>query len=261
MDWFDLAYCHDDLQNFEAAVECCDKSWESDPRNADALTLKGYVLGELGRHEAAVECFDQALEIDPQDSYAWMRKGDTLDDLGRYEAALHCYEQVLQFDSAEQGRGFYHCEAMFALRRWQSGFESLAEAFRRSPRDTNHGVENFIDLVMKLSEGYEELQQHVSRLIAIYHEAGVLEYLGSGLLRSLRRIDVGRIGVETLENWRDAWLKLGGGYPVLEIPLRIFRVGIEYVLQGDEKVLLDLVTTERTILRQSLGLEMRDDVE
>jgi hypothetical protein len=56
-------------------------------------------------------------------------------------------------------------------------------------------------------------------------------------------------------------LKLGGGYPVLEIPLRIFRVGIKYVLQGDEKVQLDLVTTERTTLRQSLGLEMRDDVE
>lgn len=94
----------------------------------------------------------------------------------------------------------------------------------------------------------EELQQHVFRRIAICHEADALDFLGFGLLRSLWRIDVDRIGLETLKSWREAWLKWGGNYPELEIPLRIFRVGIEYFLQGDEKVLLDLVALERTIL-------------
>ncbi len=104
-------------------------------------------------------------------------------------------------------------------------------------------------------------ERHLARLIAIYDEASVLAHLGGGLVRSLRRVDVRRLGSETLADWRDTWLELGGGHAELEIPLRIFRVGIEYLIRSDEKVLLDLVTVERKILRQALGLGGADGVE
>jgi hypothetical protein len=47
----------------------------------------------------------------------------------------------------------------------------------------------------------------------------------------------------------------------LEVPLRIFRVGVEYLIRHDEKVLLDLVSVERKIVRQALGLGGEDGVE
>ena len=95
---------------------------------------------------------------------------------------------------------------------------------------------------------------------AIYDEARVLAHLGDALVRSLQRVDVRRIGSETLANWRDTWLEVGGGHAELEMPLRIVRVGIEYLIRSDEKVLLDLVTVERKILRQALGLGEADGV-
>ena len=41
----------------------------------------------------------------------------------------------------------------------------------------------------------------------------------------------------------------------MQIPLRLFRVGIEYLIKQDRKVLLDLVLAERQILEQALRIE------
>jgi tetratricopeptide (TPR) repeat protein len=294
-DWFELAYYHAELKNFEAALDCYDKALEIDPQYAFAWNNKGNALNNLGRNEAALDCYNKALEIDPQVAFAWNGKGNVLDNLGRNEAALDCYNKALEIDPqyavAWNGKGhalarlgrdedawecyergleldstapwwlFGRCEPRFGLRRWEAGFVALREAFERYPRDTAHDVKDILDLFLRLSEGREDLRRHLARLIAIYSEAGVLAHLGDGLVRSLRLIDAGRLGVKALEDWREAWLELGGGHSELEIPLRIFRVGIEYLIRGDEKVLLDLVTVERKVLRQALGLDGADGVE
>jgi len=47
----------------------------------------------------------------------------------------------------------------------------------------------------------------------------------------------------------------GAGHDELRIPLRIFDVGIRYLRTGDRRVLLDLLSEERQILGEALGLE------
>jgi hypothetical protein len=41
--------------------------------------------------------------------------------------------------------------------------------------------------------------------------------------------------------------------------MRIFRVGIEYAIRGDETVMLDLLSAERKILLQALRLDQAAD--
>jgi hypothetical protein len=60
--------------------------------------------------------------------------------------------------------------------------------------------------------------------------------------------------------YRDTWLELGSSYVELEVPLRLFRVGIEYLAKKrDPKVLFDLIKSERLILEQLFGLVDEDD--
>ena len=68
-------------------------------------------------------------------------------------------------------------------------------------------------------------------------------------------IDAETLSETALYAWRDTWLEEGTGYAELARPLRIFKVGIAYLSKQDERVLIDLVSTERAILRQALGLE------
>ena len=128
---------------------------------------------------------------------------------------------MLELDSSDREWVFRSCESRFALRRWDAGFALLRKASKRYPRDTRHDVENNIDLILRLGEGRIDLRRHLARLIAIYDEARVMARLGDGLVRSLRRVDVRRLGSETLADRRDTWLDLGGGHAELEVPLRI----------------------------------------
>ena len=80
-------------------------------------------------------------------------------------------------------------------------------------------------------------------------------------VRSLSLTKLDQVNTESLDSWRAAWLEVGAGHAALEVPLRIFRSGIEYLIRGDEKVLLDLVAVERKILRQALGLEEAEGAE
>jgi tetratricopeptide (TPR) repeat protein len=259
--WSSKGFLFANLGRYESAIACCDKALEIDPRNEFALYNKGSSLANLGRHESAVACYDKALEINPRNASAWRKKGLALGRLGRDEVARKCHEKALRLSSKDPNWRFVRCELLFALQRWDAGFTTLKEDFERWPRNTEHDVKDILDLMMRLSDGREDLRRHLATLIEIYREAGVLAHLGDGLVRSLRRIDAGRVGAKTLEDWRDAWLELGADHAELEIPLRIFRVGIEYLIRGDEKVLLDLVILERTILRQALGLDAEDGVE
>jgi transposase-like protein len=59
----------------------------------------------------------------------------------------------------------------------------------------------------------------------------------------------------SLYKWRDNWRNFGTQHPEMQVPLRLLRVGIEYLIKQDRKVLLDVVLVERQILEQALKIE------
>lgn len=245
------------LGHDEEAVDCFDKALEVDPRYALAWAMKGEVLSWLGLAEEAVMCFSKALETNPKDINVAVEIGRAFSHLGRYDAAQKCYEQCLRYSVVGGENSFLRCEARFALRQWDAGFKELQEAFVRSSRSTDYDVKNLVGLILMRSEGNEDLRLNLVSLITAYREAGILIHLGDGLIRSLRRIDHGRLSDEMLRFWRDSWMEFGSAHTELVVPLRIFCVGIEYLIRVDEKILLDLVTAERVILQQALGLDSK----
>jgi hypothetical protein len=123
------------------------------------------------------------------------------------------------------------------------------------PNDADPDNALIVHFIHSKSYGPEPLRQHLESLIGIYTEAGQFARLGDGLVRSLKMINADMLSEKALVLWRDLWLELGAPHIELELPLRIFRVGIEYLIQHDDRILLDLITTERRILQQALGLE------
>ena len=101
----------------------------------------------------------------------------------------------------------------------------------------------------------EEWKGRLANIVEIYAKAGRLEPLGEGLVQSLAWIEEEMLSEKALYLYRDTWLELGRGHVELEVPLRIFGVGIEYLAKKrDPKVLLDLLESERSILEQVFGL-------
>ncbi len=244
-----------ELERYNEAIVCYDQALEIDPKDAYAWNNKGNSLYHLQRYDEAIVCYDQALEIDPKDAYVWNNKGRSLVGLQRYDEAIVCYDQALEIDPTYHTPAFNRCEPLFELHRWKSGFSALRHAFVAHWTTPIHNSPLIISLIHRHSYSLTMLRDHVRELVGIYSNHNFLTHLGNGLVHSLIAIDTEMFSEKALYAWRNIWLEEGVGHAELEIPLRIFKAGIEYLPTQDERVLLDLVSTERSILRQALGLD------
>ncbi len=66
-------------------------------------------------------------------------------------------------------------------------------------------------------------------------------------------------GADALDAWADVWRAVSVRYTHLTLATRLFGVGVRYLQTKDERVLLDLVQEERSILRDLFRLD--DQVE
>ncbi|MFT4556958.1 MAG: tetratricopeptide (TPR) repeat protein [Porticoccaceae bacterium] len=250
-----------ELGRFEDSLECFDRALGLDSKFVHSWNNKGWSLSKLGRFEESLVCYDRALELAPEYVPAWNNKSWSLSNVGRFEESLVCLDRALELDPADMWTPFNRVEALFALHRWTAGFEGLRQAFIQCPAESEHDVMFLVHLIEGGSAGSEERSKHVQTLVEIYEEGQSLPHLGDGLVRSLGKLDADRLSEKALAEWRDIWLEAASEHVEMEIPLRIFSVGIEYLIKKDERVLLDLIATERRILQQALGLESTADSE
>jgi tetratricopeptide (TPR) repeat protein len=257
-DWLRLGYWLGEAKrDFDAAIACYDRAIEIDPNYAYAWYNKGFSLHSLQKYEQAIECYERAIKIDPNYANAWTNKGNSLNNLQKYEQAIKCYERAIEIDPNDACPAFNRVEPLFSLRRWEEGFRQLRSALEQFGNQSEHDEATKIEIIRSASGNREANAEEFS---SIYAEAQALTQLGNGLVKSLGKIDASLLSEKALYQWRDVWIDMGSGHVELEMPLRIFRVGIEYLAKHDEKVLLDLVLTERRLLQQALNLNDNADI-
>ena len=96
----------------------------------------------------------------------------------------------------------------------------------------------------------------VSRFADVYVEFNATIQLGNDLVRSLGTIDMETTTPASLQKRRDFWIHWGTPHAGMQVPLRLFSVGVDYLIKQDHKVLLDLVLSERQIIEQVLGIDV-----
>ena len=82
-----------------------------------------------------------------------------------------------------------------------------------------------------------------------------LSHLANGLVKSLSMIDTTRVTPMVLEGYVASVEQRVVHIPEFEIPLRLFRYGVRYLISQKESEFVELIQPERRILRQALGLE------
>jgi tetratricopeptide (TPR) repeat protein len=255
--WINKGNPLDGLQRYDEAIACYDQALALDPKNAYAWINKGHALDGLQRYDEAIVCLDQALALTPQDAVAWYNKGTSLHYLQRYDEAIACYDQVLALNPKDAYAWNNKGHALNGLQRYDEAIACYDQALALDPKAAKPAFNRCESLfaLHRHSDGLTVLRDHVREIVSIYANHNQLTRLGDGLVRSLIEIEAEMLSEKVLYAWRDIWLEEGAGHAELEIPLRIFKVGVEYLSKQDERVLIDLVSKERSILRQALGLE------
>ena len=177
-------------------------------------------------------------------------------------------------------------KALFALDRWKEGFDCIREALNNSQQDWLGNTASMFAIIFNSTRNTNELHDRVGKLVDAYQfaasrshfrqkslqiEASVvteatlvyqcsrttenpLLYLGAGLVKSLGKIKTDNVPHPVLQSFVSALEQRVNGLAEFDIPLRLFRCGINYLISGKESEIVSLVQLERQILRQALGL-------
>ena len=264
LDWLQAGYHFNDIKQHARAITCYDNSLEINPKYAYAWNDKGVSLNRLKRYEEALTCFDKAIEIDPTNSYPRFNRSSLFFVMQRWDEGFDAI-RVAFTQSRLDDLG--DCGEMFAL------------IFQLSDDDTHlkSRIGTLVDLYQHAAEkhGYRR-PVHQAKTTGASHTKATdtesssndtkpaprstrpavnpLSHLADGLVKSLAKIDKNRVKPAVLESYVVAVERRAAGLSEFEIPLRLFRYGIRYLISGRESEFVELIQAERRILRQALAL-------
>jgi tetratricopeptide (TPR) repeat protein len=264
-DWVYLLKSKYKINNYdEELLKICDKILEIEPKNALVILAYGGLLLLHERFEDALSYFDKSLEFDAKNEDAWAFRGAACYHVHRYNDAILSYDKALELNPDDQYVTFFRIFPLFALGRCEDGFVSLERILSRKRKknefDTVPDIARMILLILSSSTfDLVFLKKWVERLISIYERVNKITLVGNALIVSLVKINAKMLSQEALDSWRQIWLDAGAGRPDLAFGLKLFDVGMKYLMTGDRRVLLDLLSTERPIVMEALGLSGETD--
>lgn len=96
-------YCSDYLasQQYQQALEACEKALETDPNSKGALSGRGAALYYLEQKQEALQAFDRVLEIDPYDQNALKFAGIIATELGQPDVGRKHFEEYLSLNPGD----------------------------------------------------------------------------------------------------------------------------------------------------------------
>ncbi|MEQ9408178.1 MAG: AAA family ATPase [Fuerstiella sp.] len=216
------------------------------------------------KYANALDCYDRAIELAPKFAHPRFNRSEAIFAMHRWEDGFRSIG-----DAFAQSRLYYlgDTASMFSLifrsseddARLQSRIRTLVDLYQfaaaehgfRTPEESaerrRFGKRNAADRIAESNE-YETAQRSVRPTV------NPLSHLGDGLVRSLAKIDAGRITPAVLESYVAAVEQRVADLSEFNIPLRLFRYGIRYLISGKESEFVELIQPERRILRQALDL-------
>ena len=250
-----------DQGKFESALEIADEIVADLPESTHAQVLRGLALGSMGRFEEALKSFEQAVEHAPDYSRAWRGKGLSLTDLQRWTPAYSAFKKAIELGDEWSGVRFFAAAASAHTGKWDEAIELTDNALQKRRENAEEQEDAIYPLVRALLESPPDTwQERALELTAVckrYEDA--LRAIGHALFVTIVEAVPPCQRLEDAKTWSRVWREIGERREGFELPLRLLDAAIEYRETEDERVLLELPTEERDLLKSML--EMSEEEE
>ena len=131
-----LARTQLELEDFAQAAECCNRVLALDPRNVNALNLRGMARNELQDFAGSEADFSQALQWDPRNTEAMCSKALLLANTGRIDEALGLSSKAIALETASGAAHRTKGAVLSIAGRWPEALASIEDAIARESHDS-----------------------------------------------------------------------------------------------------------------------------
>jgi len=154
----------------------------------------------------------------------------------------------------------------FSEGKWTEGFQTLETGLNRGASAQppyQRTATDLVSVVFSAGLSFEGRLDKVNNLLSIYNKHKALPVLGEKVVQHTGQVF--RTGepfpsADNLEGWALAWEQAAESVPEFRLSIRLLRTGVNFIKAGgkDPGILLDLTSTERSILEQALGLAEKE---
>jgi tetratricopeptide (TPR) repeat protein len=242
--------------------------WPKAPINhvAAALNNRGTDFAQMGHAQEAISDWTRVIElagtpVEPL-TMALNNRALQLSKTGDLSSAIADYERVIDLPQAPANQvakaKLNLAESHFRLDQWGAGIKyldtSLKEKTAFSIEQVGHAA---VGAVFRHIGSPQIWQTRLAALAGLCAEYGCVANLGDAFVRHLAKLADSPLSSAGLDQWLSGWESETSRHPAMQLPLRLVRTGIAYLIKTqprDETVLLQLPKEERTLVRQALGL-------
>jgi tetratricopeptide (TPR) repeat protein len=171
----------------DEAARFCELMLAADPRNIDAINIRGALHMRRGEREAALALFTRAVEVQPDFAEAHNNRGVVLQELKRWDEALRSYERALQLSPDYVDALYNRGVVLGELKRWEDALQSYERVIALQ-RDHPRAHNNRGNVLHQLKRWDEAAQSYRRALQLRPDHPEALNNLGV-VLKDLRRWD------------------------------------------------------------------------
>ncbi len=117
----------------DEAARFCDLILAAEPRNIDAINIRGALYMRRGEPRLALDLFTRAVEIQPDFAEAHNNRGVVLQELKRWDEALQSYERAIALAPTYVDALYNRGVVLGELKRWEEALQSYDRALAIEP--------------------------------------------------------------------------------------------------------------------------------
>jgi tetratricopeptide (TPR) repeat protein len=265
------SYAYEVIKEYEKGLEHIDKALIADPYNDWYWERKTNIVRSLpGREKESLSLAEKAVALNPNSFFALSTFSRVCYSLKKYDEALISVEKSINL---HEDSSFSWCLKGHILVAMNSPdlidiVKCYAKARICANKFTPHemDLEIIVNNIKSLSKG---IPIHIFNLgttqdiwlkdgqdiIEIYAQHNIINDLSGGLVESIKAINEPSSSDHTAQAWLEMWQNLAGQYDEFQVALNLLKVAVEYKINRDRRVLLQLPQEERQILEELLNPE------
>ena len=187
----------------------------------------------MGNYIEALNSINRSLELFEFSRSSWELKGEILRRMDLLIDAIKCYYQSVNL------------EIRFSQSLWTSLGLNIMKLHSKK----------VIISIFKLGTTSQEWLKDSQLMLEIYAQHNLLNDLSGGLVESIKAINESSTSDHTAQAWLEMWQNLAGQYDQFQVAFNLLKVAVEYKINRDRRVLLQLPQEERQRLEELLNPE------
>jgi len=166
---YELAFCHEQTDDFEKAIETYNRIIDIDSFSAEAWFNLGQLYFALQDFHKALDAYDFALAIDHKDSLTCLQKGHVHFQLDQFDEAIETYKEYAEMTGNKWETNIFIAECYEKLEKYEDAILHYKQSLENNAK--NYEALTGIAVCLLDLEKFSESMVYIEQALALNAEA------------------------------------------------------------------------------------------